>query len=140
MLSSQRGQFAYSEMQFVLFVSPITKFYVKCILDNQKVITKCLVTYFMDFSGHIHHDSSHVAGPDVTGSSHFSVNMSFYSDPNFMYQLQGNPLHVTVGDKVYVKVFTTTSDWTVKMRVHTCYTKPSQYSPDHMKYLIIQNG
>ena len=78
--------------------------------------------------------------PQVTGSSHFAVNMSFYSDPNFMNQIYGNPLHVSVGDKVYVKVFTTTPDWTVKMRVHTCYTKPSQYAADYMKFYLVRNG
>lgn len=107
---------------------------------NWTVGVECDVQRNETSSGHIHHDSSHLTGPDVTGSSHFSVNMSFYSDPNFMYHLPGNPLQVNVGDKVYVKVFTTTSDWTVKMRVHTCYTKPSQLSPDHLKYFLIQNG
>jgi hypothetical protein len=66
--------------------------------------------------------------------------MSFYSDPNFAYQISGNPIHVAVGSKVYVKVFTTSSDWTIKMRVHTCYTKPSANASDSFKFEMIKNG
>ncbi|XP_060553296.1 pancreatic secretory granule membrane major glycoprotein GP2-like [Ruditapes philippinarum] len=66
--------------------------------------------------------------------------MSFYSDPNFAYQISGNPIHVAVGNKVYVKVFTTSSDWTIKMRVHTCYTKPSATASDSFKFEMIKNG
>ncbi|XP_060607114.1 deleted in malignant brain tumors 1 protein-like [Ruditapes philippinarum] len=107
---------------------------------NWTVGIECDVDRNESSSAHIHHDNNHLALPEVTGSSHFSVNMSFYSDPNFMRQIYGNPLRVSVGDKVYVKVYTTTPDWSVKMRVHTCYTKPSQNAGDYMKFFLIRNG
>ena len=66
--------------------------------------------------------------------------MTFYSDPNFLNQLQGNPLHVQVGQDVYVKVFSATSDWTVKMRLHTCYMKPDPNAGDHLNFYIIIDG
>lgn len=107
---------------------------------NWTVGVECDVQRNETSSGHLHHDNQNLMEPHVTGSSHFSVNMSFYTDPNFLHQISGNPLHVTVGEKVYAKVYTTTPDWSVKMRAHTCYAKPSQYSPDHMKFYLIQNG
>ena len=100
---------------------------------------KCKVFFFV--LGHLHHiNHSVTAGPPVVGYSHYDVNMTFYSDPNFLYEIRGNPLQVNVGSHVYVKVFSTMSDWTVKMKVHSCYTKPSAYAPDHLKYYIIKNG
>ncbi|KAK3590901.1 hypothetical protein CHS0354_020879, partial [Potamilus streckersoni] len=76
----------------------------------------------------------------VQGTSHFSVSMHFYSDPNFLHEIPGNPLHVSVGDDVYVKVYTDAADLGVKMSVHSCYTKPDPYAADSMKYYIIRNG
>ncbi|KAH3741461.1 hypothetical protein DPMN_048186 [Dreissena polymorpha] len=66
--------------------------------------------------------------------------MTFYLDPNFQQPVPSNHLRVPVGTDVYVKVFTQATDWTVKMRVHTCYTKPTPTSPDHLRYNLIQNG
>jgi len=84
----------------------------------------------------------HVDQEVMNGTSPLSqaVNLTFYSDPNFMHELPGSPLHVPVGQEVYVSVFTTMMDWNTKMRVHTCYAKPSQDAPDHLKYYLIKYG
>lgn len=107
---------------------------------NWTVGVECDVQRNETSSGHIHHDTSGSSANAALGSSHYTVDMSFFSDPGFMNQIHGNPVHVAVGSKVYVKVFTTSSDWTVKMRVHTCYTKPTPSAPDHLKYEMIKNG
>ncbi|XP_053399313.1 deleted in malignant brain tumors 1 protein-like [Mercenaria mercenaria] len=107
---------------------------------NWTIGVECDVDRNETSSGHIHHDTSSNPVDSVLGSSHYFVNMSFFSDPNFMYRIQGNPIHVAVGTKVYVKVYSTTSDWTIKMKVHTCYTKPTATASDHLKYEIIKNG
>ena len=54
-------------------------------------------------SAHIHHgrNNSH---PHVTGTGSYDVRMSFYSDSNFVHEISGNPLQVSVGTLVYTKV------------------------------------
>ena len=88
-------------------------------------------------SSHVHHD---IDAHNSVVSVHHKIDMTFYKDPNFMDQVSGNPIHVQVGDDVYVKVFTTETDWTVKMRLHTCFTKPFENSDENEKYYVIKNG
>ncbi|XP_052276796.1 deleted in malignant brain tumors 1 protein-like isoform X2 [Dreissena polymorpha] len=108
---------------------------------NWTVGVECDVQRNESSSGHIEHENNnHQGGPLVSGASHYTVNLTFYLDPNFQQPVPSNPLRVPVGTDVYVKVFTQATDWTVKMRVHTCYTKPSPTSPDHLRYNLIQNG
>ena len=90
--------------------------------------------------GHIHHDSANTVVDPVVGSSHYAVNMSFYLDPNFQQPVPGYPLHVPVGTEVYVKVYTTTPDWDVKMKLQSCYARPYENSPDHLQFYLIKNG
>ncbi|XP_060579925.1 pancreatic secretory granule membrane major glycoprotein GP2-like [Ruditapes philippinarum] len=127
-----RNQLVYAERD------PIHSFIIRHY--NWTVSVECDVGRNETSSGHIHHDAGNNPVDSVLGSSHYYVNMSFYSDPNFAYQISGNPIHVAVGNKVYVKVFTTSSDWTIKMRVHTCYTKPSANASDSFKFEMIKNG
>ncbi|XP_052276800.1 deleted in malignant brain tumors 1 protein-like [Dreissena polymorpha] len=108
---------------------------------NWTVGVECDVQRNGSSSGHVRNENNNNPGGQlVTGASNYSVNMAFYLDPNFQQPIPSNPLRVPVGTDVYVKVFTQATDWTVKMRVHTCYTKPSPTSPDNLRYNLIQNG
>ncbi|XP_060591027.1 deleted in malignant brain tumors 1 protein-like isoform X2 [Ruditapes philippinarum] len=107
---------------------------------NWTIKVECDVQRNESSAGHLHHDASNSNAHQVSGNSHYPVNMTFFTDPNFLHQIQGHPLQVSVGSDVYVKVFTETSDWSVKMRVHTCYTKPTPNAQEHMRYYIIKNG
>ena len=91
-------------------------------------------------SAHVHHESSYTTAPYISGNSRYGVNITFYSDSNYENKIPGNPLHIQVGARVYVKIFTPSSDWRIKMRVHTCYTLPNDASPNNMKLFIIRNG
>ncbi|XP_053385235.1 uncharacterized protein LOC128550354 [Mercenaria mercenaria] len=74
-------------------------------------------------------------------SPQYPVSVSFYKDQDFIHEIgKGNPLHAEIGSHVYAKVFTTATDWNIRMRVHTCYTKPTEHAHDHMKYFLIKNG
>lgn len=94
---------------------------------------------FQIILGNINNNEATSISPSLS-SLQYPVNVSFYLDPNYINQVSGSPLHASVGEHVYVKVFTTTNDWNAKMRVHSCYTKPSLNAPDHTKYYLIQNG
>lgn len=87
-------------------------------------------------SSHVHHD---IDAHHTAVSGHYNISMMFYKDPGYMQQMSGNPIHVNVGDQVYVKVVTKASDWSIKMRMHTCYTKPKE-SADNMIFYIIKDG
>ncbi|XP_053376834.1 neurogenic locus notch homolog protein 1-like [Mercenaria mercenaria] len=87
-------------------------------------------------SSHVHHN---VETHHSAISGHYSINMTFFKDPEYMNQLPGNPIQTSVGDDVYVKVFTTATDWNIKMRLHTCYTKPKE-TTTNMTYNIIRDG
>ncbi|KAL4221645.1 CUB and zona pellucida-like domains 1 [Mactra antiquata] len=102
---------------------------------------KCYAAPNGTITGHSIDNSNNNNGThqQVSGGSHFSVNMLFYSDPNFQHKLR-YPLSVTVGENVYVKVFTNASDWDIRMHVHTCYTLPNIYAADNFKYYLIRNG
>ncbi|XP_045179865.2 CUB and zona pellucida-like domain-containing protein 1 [Mercenaria mercenaria] len=102
---------------------------------------ECDVNRNSSLTGHIHYDNiDHSKEPQITGGSHYTTNMSFYIDPNFVHGVPGNPLHLSVGERLFVKVYTDGTDWTIKMRVHTCYTKPAITSSDQMKFYLIKNG
>lgn len=111
------------------------------IFNKNIIVFNGALQLLSNYLGHIHHDDTALAGSaPVVGTSHYSVNMAFYLDPNFLNPIPGNPLHVPVGTEVYVKVFTTAPDWTVKMRVKSCYAKPDASAPDHLTYYLIKNG
>ena len=44
------------------------------------------------------------------------------------------------GDNVYVAVTMNSDDVQVKMRLHTCYTKPDPNADPRLTYPLIQNG
>ncbi|XP_052216853.1 IgGFc-binding protein-like isoform X3 [Dreissena polymorpha] len=53
--------------------------------------------------------------------------------------ISGNPLDVTTGANVFVKTFVLNVDWTVKMRLHSCYTEPT-LNGHGARYYLINNG
>ena len=91
-------------------------------------------------AGHIVHDGARNHSLHLAQQSHYAVSMKYYSDSNFMNEIQGNPLQVRVGSDVYVKVFTTASNGTVKMVLQNCYTQSSFNLGNESKYYLIHNG
>ena len=113
--------------------------------ENPSVIRDHIWTYTIECdviqnevtSSHVHHQveshSSVIVG-------HHDINMAFYKDASFHEEIPGNPLVVNVGDLVYVKVYTSEPDWTVKMKLHTCFTSPSSQTSDLTRYYLIKEG
>ena len=91
-------------------------------------------------SAHVHHESSYTSVPYISGNSRYGINITFFKDANYIHQIPGDPLRIQVGTRVYAKVFTASSDWSIKMRVHTCYTLPRDASPSNLKLFVIRNG
>ncbi|XP_062575526.1 deleted in malignant brain tumors 1 protein-like [Saccostrea cucullata] len=91
-------------------------------------------------SGHFNHghDVTMPSAHHVTGSTHHSVHIQFYTDSTFRYT---KPLYGSrVGDRVYVKAYTDVRDYNLKMRISDCFTTPTPSEFSSMKYFIIQNG
>ncbi|XP_052770931.1 CUB and zona pellucida-like domain-containing protein 1 [Mya arenaria] len=107
---------------------------------NWTVAVECDVMNNESATGEYHHAIAKPSIAPVSGAGHHSVNLTFYQDANFLSPLPGNPIHLPTGTDVYVKVFTLSSDWTVKMHVHTCYTRPINVLSDDQNYFLIQNG
>ncbi|XP_053400536.1 zona pellucida sperm-binding protein 2-like [Mercenaria mercenaria] len=80
----------------------------------------------------------------VTGHTSYGqeqkLNISFYLDPSFNNKVHGNPLNASAGAHIYLKVFTSIKDWTITMKLKTCYVIPSLHAPENMKYYLIKNG
>lgn len=62
----------------------------------------------------------------------------FYSDPGFIHEINGNPIHAYFGEEVYVKVTHNSVDNELKMILDTCYTKPG--SGNGPIFYLIENG
>ncbi|XP_052282860.1 sushi, von Willebrand factor type A, EGF and pentraxin domain-containing protein 1-like isoform X6 [Dreissena polymorpha] len=88
-------------------------------------------------SFHVHHN---VDTHPSTIKIHNNISVAFYSDPGFMSEIPGNPLHTIPGSTIYVKVYTTISDWSIKMRLHSCFATPSDGKNRTMEYMLIQDG
>ncbi|XP_052804553.1 fibroblast growth factor receptor 2-like [Mya arenaria] len=76
----------------------------------------------------------------VTANSTYIVKMTFYSDSNFLNTIAGNPLQVTIGTDIYIKVFTPAADWSTEMRLQSCYVKPATNSTAHLTSYLIKDG
>ncbi|XP_053391820.1 zona pellucida sperm-binding protein 2-like [Mercenaria mercenaria] len=124
----------YENNLFYAIYDPIQPFIIR--QHKWTYGVECDVSRNEATSSHVHHD---VDAIHSAVSSHYEINMTFFKDPGFMNELPGNPLHTNVGDDVYVKVFTLATDWNIKMRLHTCYTKPTEVAAD-MTYYIIADG
>lgn len=107
---------------------------------NWTVGVECDVYRNETTDGHILHDGASNTSLQVSGETHYAVNMSFYKDSDYMTEIAGNPLHVRVGTLIYVKVYTAAPEWTVKMVVKNCYTQTSHNDTANDKYYLIQNG
>lgn len=104
-----------------------------------RVPVDCFLPRNEGSSGHYYH--GHITIPPahhVTGSTHHTVHLRFYTDSSFQHpkSLYGSK----VGDTVYVKAFTDVRDYDQKMRLSDCYTTPTSSSYSSLKYFIIQNG
>jgi len=88
-------------------------------------------------ASHVHNEvNTHHAAFEVKNN----VSIAFFSDPNFMHELPGNPVHLHVGDQVFVKVFTTMVEWSMKMRLHSCFTQSFLSADESSKYYLIKDG
>ncbi|XP_053406217.1 mucin-3A-like [Mercenaria mercenaria] len=137
-LTSERisnGVFIYDNDLFYAIYDPNNPFIIRQYKWTYSM--ECDVSRNEVTSSHVHHD---IEAHHSAVSSHYAISMTFFKDSNFMNQLPGNPIHVSVGDEVYVKVFTTVPDWSVKMRLHTCFTKPNDESSESTKYYVIKDG
>ena len=97
---------------------------------------KCDVMRNEATSSHVHHS---VEPHEIEVASHYRVLMAFYRDPDFTDVITNRPIDAKIGEDIYVKVYTA-ADFSVRMRVHTCYTKPSDDAPDKSIYYIIKDG
>ncbi|XP_053382874.1 uncharacterized protein LOC123541413 [Mercenaria mercenaria] len=75
----------------------------------------------------------------LNSSSQYQISTKFFSDPNFMQTISGSPINVPIGTNVFVKSFVQNTDWTIKMRLHTCYTTTPN-GADSGRYYLIKNG
>ncbi|XP_053382873.1 uncharacterized protein LOC123541463 isoform X2 [Mercenaria mercenaria] len=75
----------------------------------------------------------------LNSTSQYEIDTLFFLDPNFKQPTSGSPLQVPVGTNVFVKSYVRDVDWTIKMRLHSCYTTTSAGS-NNMKYYLIKNG
>lgn len=75
----------------------------------------------------------------LSGSGEEKINIQFFKDSNFLEQISGNPVHMHIGDKVYVKV-TSDADANYKMRLHSCTAKPYYYTSVASSYQLIKDG
>uniref|UniRef100_A0A8W8IIT1 Deleted in malignant brain tumors 1 protein n=1 Tax=Magallana gigas TaxID=29159 RepID=A0A8W8IIT1_MAGGI len=104
-----------------------------------RVPVDCFLPRNEESSNHYYH--GHVTIPPahhVTGSTHHTVHLRFYTDSSFQHpkSLYGSK----VGDTVYVKAFTDVRDYNQKMRLSDCYATPTASPYSNLKYFIIQNG
>ncbi|XP_052281491.1 uncharacterized protein LOC127878966 isoform X2 [Dreissena polymorpha] len=108
------------------------------------------INWTLDVNCHIQRNQSidsHVTYNQTTGGNQGSLNSTlayeietqFFIDPNFQQQISGNPLDVGVGSNVFVKTFVQNVEWTVKMRLHSCYTDPAIGGAGG-RYYLIKNG
>ncbi|XP_052765783.1 CUB and zona pellucida-like domain-containing protein 1 isoform X2 [Mya arenaria] len=117
--------------------------YAKFDEDNAMIIRQHIWEYEVECdlvtsgqsSSHIHHGVHHDHAITVQNN----INLAFYSDANFADQIKGNPVEVHTGDNVYVKVFTTIADWSMKLRLHSCFTRQTS-SGAATNYFLIKDG
>ncbi|VDH91103.1 Hypothetical predicted protein [Mytilus galloprovincialis] len=76
----------------------------------------------------------------ISGSGKEGVIIAFFKDQHFLQQISGNPLQIHIGENIYVKVKTQTTDNNYKMRLHSCVAKPQSYSSATYAYPLIQDG
>lgn len=96
---------------------------------------------FTSYPEHLSNDS--IASPNqyVTANSNSAaMSMSFYQDSSFTTLLPQYPVHVSVGDTVYVKVTSVLPDPAYKLVVSSCYAVPDINAPDHARFYLIKDG
>eukprot|EP00105_Crassostrea_gigas_P038245 XP_019922393.1 PREDICTED: deleted in malignant brain tumors 1 protein-like [Crassostrea gigas] len=104
-----------------------------------RVPVDCFLPRNEESSNHYYHGLATIPpAHHVTGSTHHTVHLRFYTDSSFQHpkSLYGSK----VGDTVYVKAFTDVRDYNQKMRLSDCYATPTASPYSNLKYFIIQNG
>ena len=86
-----------------------------------------------------YNSGNHPVTAHVSGSGKETVTIEFYKDSNFIEKISGSPLHMHLGETVYVKV-TSDADSNYKMRLHSCFAKPLSYSSTDQLYALIKDG
>lgn len=97
----------------------------------------CLVSNSESASAHFEHN---IDEHNETYTAHHAIGIDFYKDPNFLHQYTNEPVRLTIGEKVYVKVYVEKPDWNSKMRLHTCYTKPPGTQSTNLEHVLIRDG
>ncbi|XP_060602718.1 deleted in malignant brain tumors 1 protein-like [Ruditapes philippinarum] len=82
----------------------------------------------------VHHN------PHITSNTHYTSQVKFFADGTFFKEISGNPLSLKTGEDVYVMVKMSSDDGNIKMRVDSCYTKPSANAGPALTFPLIQNG
>lgn len=75
----------------------------------------------------------------LSGTGKETITIKFYKDSKFLEQLKGSPVHIHIGETVYVKVISD-ADSNYKMRLHSCIAKPLSYSSIQDTYPLIKDG
>ena len=89
----------------------------------------------------MHHEGLHLPDSVITPPpDHSSVSLAFYRDQYFSQAISGPPLHINVGDTVYVKAFIVPQDMDIKLLLHSCYMKPKADANEDQRYFIIKDG
>ncbi|XP_053388146.1 deleted in malignant brain tumors 1 protein-like [Mercenaria mercenaria] len=106
-----------------------------------RVDVECDVSRVEEVSTNFHPNRTIInENQHVSSSSHYKSEVKFFSDGTFYKQIFGNPISLKTGDNVYVSVTMNSDDVQVKMRLHTCYTKPDPNADARLTYPLIQNG
>ncbi|XP_053407677.1 uncharacterized protein LOC128559582 isoform X2 [Mercenaria mercenaria] len=95
----------------------------------------CYVSRGEETSSHLHHQ---VESHSTNITAQHDLTLTFFKDRNFLHQVPDNPLRVTVGDNIYVRVSTSVPDWNTKMRLHTCSTRFSDSTV--AEHVLIRDG
>ncbi|XP_052275330.1 uncharacterized protein LOC127874770 isoform X9 [Dreissena polymorpha] len=69
-----------------------------------------------------------------------SISISVFIDPFFRMALPSNPLHVHIGDTVYVKVSSPIRDPEIKLLLKSCYIRPALEKDSRLDSALMQNG
>ena len=89
---------------------------------------------------HLHHGTTHLPDVILTPSPEQSIlTLQFYKDSAYLHAISGPILHVSLGDLVYVKAFTSTLDSSVKLVLQSCYVQPQAGPRSTMQYYLIKD-
>ena len=89
---------------------------------------------------HLQHGTTHLPDVIMTPSPEQSIlTLQFFRDSAYQNTISGPVLHVSLGDLVYVKAFTSTLDSSVKLVLQSCYVQPQAGPSAAMQYYLIKD-